>query len=94
MPALNAQTLKQIKKKKKLIGFIGGYLIDDGALTLDELDRGLLRQMYLAQQGHVTRLGQVLVEMGYITPKQLERAMVRHARDRAHVLGSTRRRKK
>ena len=39
------------REKKKFIGFIGGYLIDDGVLTLEELDRGILRQMRLAEEG-------------------------------------------
>lgn len=85
--AYKTKSLAQTKKKRRLVGFIGGYLIDDGALTLDELDRGILRQMDLAQQGHVTRLGQVLVEMGYITTEQLDRALKRHARDLAHASG-------
>ena len=80
MPAPKTKTLSQIRKKKRLIGFIGGYLIDDGALTLEELDDGLLQQLSLAQQGRAMRLGEVLVDLGYVTPKQVDRAVERHAR--------------
>lgn len=80
------QALAQIKKeKKKFIGFIGGYLIDDRVLTLEQLDRGILRQMYLAEEGRVIKLGQVLVEMGFVTQADLARAMERHAADQVHL---------
>ena len=79
-----SKALAQIKReKKKFIGFIGGYLIDDGALTLEELDRGILRQMRLAEQGQITKLGQVLIDMGYISQVDLARAMERHSTDEA-----------
>ncbi len=91
MTSAMPKSLGQIRKKKRLIGFIGGYLIDDGVLTLEELDRGLVRQMNLALHGHGRRLGQVLMEMGFITLQELERAVKRQARDKASSSASTRR---
>jgi hypothetical protein len=61
--------------QRRLNGFIGGYLIDDGALQIEDLDRGLVRQLELALEGRPLRIGVVLVEMGLITPPQLERAL-------------------
>jgi hypothetical protein len=89
-----AKTLAHIKKeKRKFIGFIGGYLIDDGVLTLEELDRGLLRQLHLAEDGRVTKLGDVLIDMGYISRADLTRALQRWATDQAKVKGLFRKRK-
>jgi hypothetical protein len=89
MTSAITKSLGQIRKKKRIIGFIGGYLIDDGALTLEELDRGLVKQMNLALHGRPPRLGQVLIELGLITLHELERAVERQARDRASSGAST-----
>ena len=79
-----SKALAQIKKeKKRFIGFVGGYLIDDGVLTLEQLDRGIVRQIRLAEQGQVTKLGQVLIDLGYITPTDLARALQQRAADQA-----------
>jgi hypothetical protein len=61
--------------QRRLNGFIGGYLIDDGALQIEDLDRGLVHQLELALEGRPLRIGVVLVEMGLITMPQLERAL-------------------
>ena len=85
-----AKALAQIKKeKKKFIGFIGGYLIDAGVLTLEELDRGILRQIRMAEEGHVAKLGQVLIDMGYITQADLASAMQRRMSDQAKLKGQS-----
>jgi len=82
------KALAQIKKeKKKFIGFIGGYLIDAGVLTLEQLDRGILRQIRLAEEGRVTKLGQVLIDMGYITQADLASATQRRVSDQAKMKG-------
>lgn len=83
-----SRTLAQIKKeKKKFIGFIGGYLIEDGALTLEQLDRGLLQQLNLAEAGHLVRLEQVLMDLGFIALPDVVRAMERHQKDQARFRG-------
>ena len=74
------------ERTRRIIGFIGGYLIDDGALTLPDLDRGLERQLRLAAQGRQARLGEVLIEMGIITPEQLDGALKRQAKEEAEAL--------
>lgn len=91
---VKTRSLAQIKRKKKVVGFIGGYLIDDGALTLEELDHGLLRQINLALQGRAPRLGQILIELGYITTAELELALKRHDRDKLRASTSRKKRKK
>jgi len=81
-----AKALAQIKKeKKKFIGFIGGYLIDAGVLTLEQLDRGILRQIRLAEEGRVSKLGEVLIDLGYITQTDLARAMQHRQSDQAKL---------
>lgn len=76
------------KEKKKFIGFIGGYLIDDGVLTLEQLDKGLLQQLQLAEDGHLTRLEQVLMDLGFIRQSDVVRALERYQKDLArHRVG-------
>ena len=71
------------ERTRRIVGFIGGYLIEDGACTLADLDRGLDRQLRLSAQGKQMRLGEVLIEMGIITRAQLERALERQAKEEA-----------
>jgi hypothetical protein len=61
--------------RRSLNGFIGGYLIDSGALQIEDLDRGLIRQVELALEGRPVRIGTVLMELGLITQPQLDQAL-------------------
>ncbi len=70
------------ERSRPIAGFIGSYLIADGALTLAGLDRGLERQLQLSGHGRPMLLGEVLIEMGLITREQLDHALGRQARDR------------
>jgi hypothetical protein len=88
---LNPQELSgsgwiEAERTRRIIGFIGGYLIADGALTLEGLDRGLEMQLRLSAQGRQIRLGQVLIEMGTITREQLGRALEYQAKEEAEAL--------
>jgi hypothetical protein len=83
-----AKTLAKIRKeKRKFIGFIGGYLIDAGVLTLEELDRGILQQLRLAEEGQVAKLGEILIDLRYITRADLTNAMQHRASDQAKLKG-------
>ena len=61
------------ERKRRIKGFITGYLFEDGLLTLEQLDFALERQLDLIVQGRPLPLGEVLIEMGIITREQLER---------------------
>jgi hypothetical protein len=74
------------ERTRRIIGFVGGYLIADSALTLEELDRGLEQQLRLSARGREMRLGQVLIEMGLVTRDQLERALKQQELDEAEAL--------
>jgi signal transduction histidine kinase len=60
-----------------LVPKIGEYLIDQGLLTPDRLDRALRRQKELSEQGKHRLLGQTLVEMELVDPETLDRAITR-----------------
>lgn len=75
------------ERSRARAGFIGGYLIEDGALTLADLDHGLDRQLQLAALGREAPLGEVLIEMGLVTREQLERALARQAQDQGGGAG-------
>jgi hypothetical protein len=66
---------------RRIVGFVGGYLIDMGAIALEDLDRGLEEQLRLAAQGRDVRVGQVLIELGLITPAQLQEALALQSRE-------------
>ncbi|MBI3536149.1 MAG: hypothetical protein HY070_01085 [Chloroflexi bacterium] len=63
------------ERLRRIIGFVGGYLIDMGAITLEDLDRGLEGQLKYTAQGRDLRIGEVMIEMGIITRAQLNRAL-------------------
>jgi hypothetical protein len=74
------------ERRRRIVGFIGGYLIDDGVLTLKDLDRALQVQLRLHAQGRQVRLGEVMIEMGLITREQLTRALERQQREETEAL--------
>jgi hypothetical protein len=76
----------EAERRRRIVGFIGGYLIDDGALTLGDLDRALGVQLRLSTQGRQVRLGEVLIDMGLITEEQLTRALERQQREESEAL--------
>jgi hypothetical protein len=70
-------SLTRGERKRRIKGFISGYLLESGLITIEQLDMGLERQLELIVQGRVLRLGEVLVETGAITREQLEQAQTR-----------------
>ncbi len=74
------------ERTRRIVGFIGGYLIEDGVITLADLDRGLEIQLRLQADGRQVRLGEVLIEMGVLTREQLARALDRQAREESEAL--------
>ena len=60
-----------------LVPKIGEYLIDQGLISPDQLDRALGRQRQLADQGKHRLLGQTLVEMELVDRETLDRAITR-----------------
>lgn len=67
--------------KREFRKYIGNYLLEDQAIVLEDLDRALQKQITLATQGQVLKIGDVLVEMGLITRAQLDSALARQIRD-------------
>lgn len=65
------------ERKRRIKGFIGGFLFESGLITLEQLDLALERQLELNVHGRGLRLGEVLVDMGVITKEQLDQAHVR-----------------
>lgn len=78
------------ERTRRIIGFIGGYLIQEGAISLADLDRGLEMQLRWSSNGRQVRLGEILIEMGLITRDQLERALALQAREEAQAIERTR----
>jgi signal transduction histidine kinase len=60
-----------------LVPKIGEYLIEQGLLTPERLDRALRRQKELTEKGKHRLLGQTLVEMELVDRETLDRAITR-----------------
>ncbi len=88
MEAIEQERKNWIKQERtrRIIGFIGGYLIADGIISLADLDRGLEVQLRLAAQGRQVRLGEVLIELGLITREQLDQELERQSREETEAL--------
>ena len=78
-------TQRQRIPRHAVVGFIGGYLIEQGALTLQQLDQALLKQLKLAARGEILSVGAVLIRLGYITAAELARAEQRQKADRERL---------
>ena len=61
---------------------LGEYLIEDGVLTKEQVDRALARQREMSARGDTKRLGDIALEMGLITREQLQSAVARQQKDR------------
>ncbi len=81
----DAEWLKT-ERMRRIVGFVGGYLIEIGAMTLEDLDKGLEEQLRFAAQGKELRLGEVLIQMGKISRAQLERALKLQAQEETQRL--------
>lgn len=70
-----------------IVGFIGGYLIDQGTLTLEQLDAALLYQLRLAETGEHLPLEDALVRLRLADEQDIASAREKQQRDlsrRAH----------
>ena len=65
--------LRMIHSDNEPHTFFGQYLVDEGIISKDDLNNALTRQKRLQRQ----RIGDILVDLGYIQRAQLE-AAVRH----------------
>lgn len=54
---------------------LGRYLVAKGLLTEEQLHRALQRQLQLRSAGEPRLLGDILIQMGAITPEQLRAAL-------------------
>ena len=67
-----------------VVGFLGGYLVNQGTLTLEQLDAALLYQLHLAEAGEDATLANVLVRLRMATTEEIARAEQAQQRDLAH----------
>lgn len=64
----------------------GEYLVQNGDITEDQLRTALAQQRELARQGETVTVGQVLLDMGFITRAQLERTSIQQVRQLQNAL--------
>ncbi len=72
------------RRHSGIVGFIGGYLIDQGTLTLEQLDTALLHQLRLAETGENVPLEDVLLRLRMATDQEIASAREKHRRDLGH----------
>lgn len=56
---------------------IGDYLVAQGLITIDQRDEALIEQRRLRSHGDLIPVGDLLLRRGWITPRNLARALVR-----------------
>lgn len=61
----------------------GEYMIAKGHITQVQLEAALQRQQELARKGRYMWLGEILVEMGYVRPSQVQEALAYQKRAKA-----------
>ena len=60
---------------------LGEYLREQTGLTCRQVVRALRRQVVARDQGEAKLLGEILVELGYVTPREVEAATSRQDAD-------------
>jgi hypothetical protein len=61
---------------------LGEYLLEQGLLSPDQLEKALKRQTELAELGQRQLLGQTLVKLGFVDRETLDRAITRQPHPR------------
>jgi hypothetical protein len=69
------------RSRTGIVGFIGGYLIDQGTLTLEQLDAALLFQLRLAETGEHLPLEDTLVRLRMADEQDIASAKEKQQRD-------------
>ncbi len=62
---------------------LGDLLVESGACTLPELYEGLRRASEIVSRGEYRPIGEILVELGYVSIEQLESALSAQAAETA-----------
>jgi hypothetical protein len=73
--AIAAQREPQTSKDEGSLGRIGTYLLRRNIVTLAQIHQGLARQRELQAAGRGTKLGEVLVDLGYVSGDTLTSAL-------------------
>ena len=68
----NTWTNKGKSSANKAVPFLGEYLLKQGVITQQQLEMALRRHQDLAKRGSRKRVGEVMIELGYINQKQLD----------------------
>jgi signal transduction histidine kinase len=61
-----------------LVPRIGDYLVDEGHITIKQLGHALHIQKKMSRSGEQILVGELLVDLGYISREQLDRAITQH----------------
>lgn len=69
---LNSWTSSKKANGSRAIPFLGEYLLRQGIITQQQLEMALRRHKDLANRGNQKLVGQVMVELGYISQVQLD----------------------
>lgn len=72
---------RQNGARSAIVGFIGGYLIDQGTLTLEQLDTALLYQIRLAETGEHVPLEDALMRLRLADKGDIASAKARQQHD-------------
>jgi signal transduction histidine kinase len=61
-----------------LVPRIGDYLVDEGHITIKQLGHALHIQKKMSRSGEQILVGELLVDLGYISREQLDQAITQH----------------
>jgi hypothetical protein len=73
--AIAAQHETHSSREEEGLGRIGTYLLRRNIVTLAQIHQGLARQRELQAAGRGARLGEILVDLGYVSGDTLSRAL-------------------
>lgn len=78
-PSRNSYDYRDIPRSNRPVPYLGEFLMQEGVINQHQLNVALRTHYDMALRGQPKRVGEVMIQLGFLTPQQLERLLVRRS---------------
>jgi tetratricopeptide (TPR) repeat protein len=75
-PSRNAYDYRDIPPSNRPVPYLGEFLMKEGVINQHQLNVALRTHYDMALRGQPKRVGEVMIQLGYLTSQQLERTLM------------------
>ncbi len=75
-PGRNAYDYRDIPPSNRPVPYLGEFLMREGVISQHQLNVALRTHFDMALRGQPKRVGEVMIQLGYLTSQQLERTLM------------------